>query len=546
MELRDLYDKRWNQWEEKRFLNDDTKTSTDAFDPEGFKHEGFDDRERYVEEFVPALSENERLEQELNNFTPPRLSSINGSPYQALVIRYGILRTLIRQQDFSMEKQALLDAVKSWQQDIIGDYDEDDFPDDDNLLHLAKAASEYKNDIDDSEIHLIHQYINVRNQGKKWKHEHVTWLDFFKRLSAIDRFPKISRSEKPSHALDTIEKGLWSLQEQAIVFEIVQPDIGNLVGIPEEYVDFIQDWLYFEMTDENYLVMLEDLEPFHHMARLNAARDTFGVESKTHGRNQKRRESLVEAGIFPSDLLREVMKKDELKDVVDRYGLDAHKQKTGEMIEATIEYFEQSQSAIEEGEPTAELFLKCYEDIADGNFEHVPPQLVGIVEDESQSDKLDILFEQATAEIFEDVFNLDGTNLLGQQASGTVADGEVEQDGQWLLWDNKRRSGNFKLGASTRAKIKSYIDTKNQQHEVEWFLVIAPEFAESAEENALKLEMDTGVDIRLVRAEDFRRLAGIWQDNFASDGRELPLSIFKGSGELKLDIVKDSLERQFS
>lgn len=546
MELRDLYDKRWNQWEEKRFLNDDTKSSTDAFDPEDFKHEGFDNRERYVEEFVPALAEDERLAQELNNFTPPRLSSINGSPYQALVIRYGILRTLIRQQDFSMEKQALLDAVKSWQQDIIGGFDEDDFSDDDNLLHLAKAASEYKNDIDDSEIHLIHQYINVRNQGKTWKHEHVTWLDFFKRLSAIDRFPKVSRSEKPSHALDTIEKGLWSLQEQAIVFEIVQPDIGNLVGIPEEYVDFIRDWLYFEMTDENYLAMLEDLEPFHQMARLNAARDTFGVESKTHGRNQKRRESLVEAGIFPSDLLREVMEKDELKDVVDRYGLDAHKQKTDEMIEATIEYFEQSQSAIEEGEPTAELFLKCYEDIADGNFDHVPPQLVGIVEDESQSDKLDILFEQATAEIFEDVFNLDGTNLLGQQASGTVADGEVEQEGEWLLWDNKRRSGNFKLGASTRAKIKSYIDTKNQQHEVEWFLIVAPEFADSAEENALKLEMQTGVDIRLVRAEDFRRLAGIWQDNFASDGRELPLSIFKGSGELKLDIVKDSLKAQFS
>lgn len=544
MELQDLYDKRWNQWEKKRFLNDDTKSSTDSFDPEEFKHEGFDDREQYVETFVPALAENERLEQELNNFTPPRLSSINGSPYQALVIRYGILRTLIRQQDYSMEKDALLDAVKSWQKEVIESFDEDAFGDDDNLLHLAQAASEYKNDIDDSELHLIHQYTTIRNGGVKWNHDHVTWLDFFQRLSSIGRFPKVSRSEKPSHAIDTIEKGLWSLQEQAIVYEVVQPDTGDLVGIPVDYVDYVSDWLHFEMNDENYLTMLDELEPFDNMKRLNNARDIFEVESQTHGRNQKRRESLVEAGVYPSDLLREVMQKDELKQVVDRYGLDAHKLKTEQMINATIRYFEQSQAAVDEQEPTAELYLDCYEDIADGNFDHIPPQLVGVLEDES--DTLDILFEQGTAEIFEDIFGIEGTKLLGQQASGTVADGEIEQGGKWLLWDNKRRAGVFKLDASTRAKIKSYIDTKNQQHDVEWFLIIAPAFADSAEDNAVKLEMQTGVDIRLVTAENIRRLALIWQDNFAMRNRELPLSVFTGTGCLDLDLVRDSLETQFS
>lgn len=126
-----------------------------------------------------------------------------------------------------------------------------------------------------------------------------------------------------------------------------------------------------------------------------------------------------------------------------------------------------------------------------------------------------------------------------------MADGEIEQEGKWLLWDNKRRTGPFKLGANTRAKIKSYIDTKNQQHDVHWFLIIAPEFSESCADNALKLEVQTGVDIRLIRANDFKRLAAIWQDNFAEPDRELPLSVFKGTGELDLDIVKDILETQF-
>lgn len=545
MELKDLFDRKWNHREENRFLNDDTKASTDNFDPEAFKHEGFDDRETYVETFVPALADEQRLEQELNDFTPPRLKSINNSHYQALVIRYGILRTLIRQPYFQMEKSELLNSVKSWQQEIIEEFEEGDFTDD-NLLYLAKAAIDYQNDIDDSELHMVFQYFTIRNQDKEWKHEQVTWLDFFHRLSSIDRFPKVSRSEKPSHAIDTIKKGLWSLQEQALVYEIVDPEEGSLVGIPEDYVDHIRDWLYYEMSDGNYLSMLEELSVFDHQDTLIEARELFGIDTPTKGRNDKRRESIVEAGVFPSDLFDNVVEKEELKDIVDEYGLDAHKRRTQEMIEATIEYFEQSQSVVDDGEPTVELYLKCYDDIADGNVDRVPPQLQGVVEDENQSEKMDILFEQATAEIFAEIFNLDGTKLLGQTSSGTVADGEVEQDGQWLLWDNKRRSGPFKLSANTRSTIKSYIDRKNQQHEVEWFLIIAPEFSSSAEDQAIKLEMDVGVDIRLMRAADFQRLANIWEGKFASDDRELPLSIFNGSKSLDLDIVEDTLEAQFS
>jgi len=182
MRLADLADRKWNHYERQRFLNDDTKLTSDGFDPEAFKHDGFDDRERYIEEYVPTLADESRLEAELNNFTPPRLSSINNSPYQALALRYGVLQTLIRQRDYRMEKSELLDKVKSWQQEIINEYGEGDFPDDDSLLHLARAASEYRNDINDSELHLISEFMKVRNEGMRWKHEQSTWLDFFHRL----------------------------------------------------------------------------------------------------------------------------------------------------------------------------------------------------------------------------------------------------------------------------------------------------------------------------------------------------------------------------
>jgi len=94
--------------------------------------------------------------------------------------------------------------------------------------------------------------------------------------------------------------------------------------------------------------------------------------------------------------------------------------------------------------------------------------------------------------------------LLGQGASGTVADGEIDQVGKWLLWDNKRRTGDFKLGSTTRSNIKNYIDARNQQHDVHWVLITAPEFANSALKDINLMEKHLGgVDIRLVRADDF-------------------------------------------
>lgn len=546
MYLEDLIDQNWHSYERKRFIKDDTKTKTDSFNPESFKHDGFKDRQVYLETYVPALADDTRVRQELTNFTPPRVSAINDSPYQALVIRYGILRQLIQQPDYSMEKPDLLNAVQHWQNDLIDAYDQESFQDTDDLLHLAQAAVDYKNQVDDSELHMVASYFELHNRSHDSKHNYYTWRDFFKRLSAISRFPKVSRSDSPEHALDTIEKGLWSLQEQALVYEINTGDHDELVGIPEDYIETVRDWLYYEMSDENFRQMLETLEVFDRQGVLIEARERFDVTGKNYGKNKNRRENIVQAGVYPSELLTEVVPKDDLKDIVDRYGLDAHKLKTDEMVAAIIEYFEQSQKAVEEGEPAVDLYLDAYEQIADGAVTEVPPQLQDLVDADNPEEKLDVLFEDATAEVFQDVFNLDGTNQLGQQSDGVVADGEIEQDGTWLLWDNKRRRSEFRLGSDARSKIKTYIDTKNEQHEVEWFLVIAPGFTDGAVKNAENLERQTRTDIRLIRASDFKELAEHWRDHYDDGSQEFPLSTFYGSELLDMETAKEWLDTQFS
>jgi len=326
MELRELPDKTWKSHEKKRFLKDDTKTKTDEFNPGDFQHDGFEDRERYVEKYVPALASEERLDAELNNFTPPRLHSINDSAYQTLVIRYGILRELIQEREYKTEKKELLESVQEWQRNLLERFDEDDFSDDDDLLHLACAGVDYRSELNDSELNMVHSYFELHNKSQDRKKDYYTWLDFFKRLSAIGRFPKISRSsDKPEHALDTIKQGLWSLQEQAIVYEVKDSDGEDIVGVPEDYVDYIRDWLYYEMSEDNFLSMLEEIDYFDNMNNLIDMRETFDLNT-TAKTNQGRRENLARSGVFPSELLQEVPKED-LKAVVDEFSLGADKRK---------------------------------------------------------------------------------------------------------------------------------------------------------------------------------------------------------------------------
>lgn len=547
MELRELPDRDWNSHEKRRFLKDRTKTSTDDFDPDSFEHEGFDDRQRFVEKYVPALASEERLEAELNDFRPPRMSSMNDSSYQSLVIRYGVLRTLIKQLDYDMEKQELLESVQTWQRNIIENFDGSDFNEDDELLHLARAGVDYKSELNDSELHMIHSYFSLHNKSKNRRHNYYTWLDFFKRLAAIERFPKISRSDKPEHALDTIKQGVWSLQEQAMVYEVKDSEGRDIVGIPEDYIPFVRDWLDYEMSHDNYLSMLNQISYFDSQSLLIEAAERFDVE--TARSNQRRRKNIAKAGVSPTELLSELLTNSELQEIIDEFGLEANRRRNDNMIAKIIEYFEHSQkyANMESDEPTVDLYLRSFEEISDGNIERIPPQLQSEVPDEENPvRRLDMLFEEATAEIFENAFNLGGTTLKGYTATGTVPDGEIEQDGSWLLWDNKRRSGKFQLDSDTRSKIKDYIDTKNQQHDVEWFLILAPEFSTSAEKEAIKLEKKVGVDIRMITADDFRSLAGFWSERFAKDGRELPMSVFYGSGIVDLEPVKESLDEQFS
>lgn len=67
------------------------------------------------------------------------------------------------------------------------------------------------------------------------------------------------------------------------------------------------------------------------------------------------------------------------------------------------------------------------------------------------------------------------------------------------------------------------------------------------EDDAEMLEKRVGgVDVRLVSAEDFRRLAEYWIDAVGDRSAELPLPIFHGAGELNLETAYQMIDQEFA
>ena len=77
-------------------------------------------------------------------------------------------------------------------------------------------------------------------------------------------------------------------------------------------------------------------------------------------------------------------------------------------------------------------------------------------------------------------------------------------------------------------------------------MIIAPDFTKAAAKRANQLEVQLGVDIRLVHASTFKRLARHWQETYVEREDPLPLSVFYGSNTLDLGTTTAALETMFS
>ena len=158
-----------------------------------------------------------------------------------------------------------------------------------------------------------------------------------------------------------------------------------------------------------------------------------------------------------------------------------------------------------------------------------------------QERDIDLAFEEATRFIFEEKLNHKVINQEGTEHS----DGCLKfKNGDLLLWDNKSLDNEkYTFPNSHLRQFKRYIrDISNKGERVSCFLIIVPDFEESAKNNALKLKYESGsdTDISIISAENLKMIAEEWTKN--KNKNDFNLQVFNTTGLLTREETKNRMK----
>lgn len=121
---------------------------------------------------------------------------------------------------------------------------------------------------------------------------------------------------------------------------------------------------------------------------------------------------------------------------------------------------------------------------------------------------MDSAFEEATRFLFEKKLGL----TLEPMAGSEHADGilRFSKSKELFMWDTKSKETIYEFPNDHFNQFRRYIH--NSAERVNCFMVIAPEIAEKAEENAYRLKTQSGTDtdLALISADDLKWVAENW------------------------------------
>lgn len=538
MKFSELYNQKWNNTPlKKRFLKQDKKVQNK--DGEYLLNVSSMEGKNQLKEKADQFLNPERIRKELERFVPPR----SLSNYEYLVLKYGILKFLCKSPGYSEEEDELIRYVREkWEREIIEEYKEEtkEFADDE-LFKLARAASDYEDEILKGELNLIHRYLKEYNSEKDHENEKLWWGDFFIRLCAIKKFPKLS--EAKIHGNRKVQKAVRALEDQAILYEIKGEHGEKIIGIPEEFVPEIKKWLHFELSKNKFKKLLREIDEFKR-GTLNTVMKTCDLGSASG--NEARIKEIAGSKVLPSEALEIGLDREDLKNIVDRYQVNISKRKSSqEIAEAIVQSFLDWGREDEELEWENPQYLEYFEELS--SLEPIThpftDRLKGDLKKRDLKNIYDKEFEIATYEILKNVLSVQEVELLGHTDS-RVPDGRIEWGDDVILWDNKASGEKYHMGAGDERAMKEYVE--QEDHNVELFMFISSGFSQSTHgkvDTKFNSKKDFETSICLVKAEDFKELAQYWRDYILVENPDskFPLSAFLQEGLLDLEKAKSRL-----
>lgn len=448
-----------------------------------------------------------------------RYSRTSKNPYQTGLIIHFILKILLRNNGYKGTEREVIESLKKAEETIIEKAKEKE-----NFKHiedlsleifetLLKAALE-DDIITDDELRLIYKVRGKLNIQEK---------DQFLIQAKLNHFPQ---KNNEIHNLKQINHGLMALQKCGVVFYCNKVDKQFFV-IPDELIEGVKAYLAVELIDDKFKDLLDTLKTSELRQILN------DLNIKQSGIKDVLIDRILITGIKPSEVLDD-LNNSRLSELCKKLPDVKSSGKKEKKIERIITYFDELLNIdVEATEDKREVYYKFFEQLAKKDMAN----LIGkkIVKHERD---VELAFERATAYIFEKKFNLKVIKQPGTEHSDGCL--EFGRNGELFMWDNKTKMiGKYQFPNDHLRQFKRYIRNADRNGKrVTCFLVVVPDFDDSAKANTEKLKYESGTDtdVAVISASNLKWMAEEWSTN--NPDKKFNLEVFNKTVLLTKDEIK--------
>ncbi|MCF8309559.1 MAG: hypothetical protein K9I68_11175 [Bacteroidales bacterium] len=464
------------------------------------------------------FSDKEKIRERLSNYIKS-----SKKPHQTSLLLTFVLKTLIASHQYSLKYEDLVDKVVKAETEIINNSEKKEY-----FKHLDKKSLEIfetilsaafeDNYISEDELYLIRKVRKTIGFQEN---------DQYLLQAKLKSFPKDNNTP---HTHNEINQCIIDLQKYGIVFYCNRlEDEDHLCVIPEELVDGVKSFLGIDLTAEKYRLLLKNLSKEELQDILES------INIKFYDKKENIIDRLVVTGITASEAL-DVLTTNRLSEICKKLNIKTSGSKN-DKINRIIKYYDGLINVeVEDTEDKRKVYYDFFEQLAKRDLQNLLGK--NIIKQERD---IDLAFEEATKYIFEEKLNYKVIDQEGTEHS----DGCLKfQNGDLLLWDNKSLNDEkYTFPNSHLKQFKRYIrDVSNKGGRVSCFLIIVPDFEESAKDNALKLKYESGsdTDISIISAENLKMIAEEWTKN--KDKNEFNLQVFNTTGLLTREETKNRMK----
>ena len=328
----------------------------------------------------------------------------------------------------------------------------------------------------------------------------------------LGKFPK---AENALHNRGEINEVRRQLQSLGILFSIRYDDREDVDVIPSELTQILRTYFNIELRSESYWAMFE-YRPLRRKSHLKEVLDQNGIEYSQYDTV----EQLVER------VIRYVQPSKAIASASPRYGLNSAQLSnwckelgipaSGSIEDKTlriIEHFDQIRPLLQDDDDERARWYEFFTELAWRDYETLRSQHVIDRDLDIQAQ-----FEEATRYLFAEKLN----HAPLRQSGSNKPDGVMSLGNRYIMWDNKSREKPVNL-KDHLDQFDDYIEKSDKQ--VPIFLVIAPEFTEESQTDALRYRSQHfDRDIVLITAQELKDLAEEWSSS-GNRSREDPFPL---------------------